>query len=142
MAWPVERRFFFVSSSQKDQRSDKDLVVKLSTMESKVILLLATFALFGSNQAMPGLNVNDIYRLIGTIEPSTCECVIGQQCQIKIPYSSLLGINCNAGTDVSFFLSIKNRKNYSYFVHLFLNSFVVHHENGSNLLLDQKTWQN
>ena len=86
-------------------------------MESKVILLLATFALFGSNLAMPGLNVNDIYRLIGTIEPSTCECVIGQQCQIKIPYSSLLGINCNAGTDVSFFEHQKNRKN-SYFVHV------------------------
>ena len=109
------RAALFLCVLKTDQRSDKDLVVKLSTMESKVILLLATFALFGSNQAMPGLNVNDIYRLIGTIEPSTCECVIGQQCQIKIPYSSLLGINCNAGTDVSF-LSIKNRKKYSLFI--------------------------
>ena len=103
------RAALFLCVLKTDQRSDKDLVVKLSTMESKVILLLATFALFGSIQALPGLNVNDIYRLVGTIEPSTCACVIVPRCQIKIPYTSLIGINCNAGTDVSFF---KNPKKY------------------------------
>ena len=69
-------------------------------MESKVIFMLATLAILGSVQAFP--NVHEIYRLIGTIEPSTCGCVIAQACRIKVPYTSFVGINCNAGTDVSF----------------------------------------
>ena len=67
-------------------------------MESKVIFIISTLALLGPIQAYP--NIKEIYRLIGTIEPSTCACVMAQACQIKIPYTSFIGINCNPGTDV------------------------------------------
>ena len=65
------------------------------------MVFLATLSLFGSTQALPGYNLNEIYRLVGMIEPSTCGCAIAQACQIKIPYTVFLGINCNSGTEVS-----------------------------------------
>ena len=71
-------------------------------MEMKVTtILIATFALFGAVQALPGFDVKEVMRLVATVEPKTCGCIAPQACNIRIPYSSFIGINCQAGTNVS-----------------------------------------
>ena len=66
-----------------------------------IILFLATFALFGPVEALPGFDVKEVMRLVATVEPKTCGCITPLACNIRIPYSSFIGINCQSGTNVS-----------------------------------------
>ena len=62
-------------------------------------LLLLAFVT--SSLAFPGFDAKDIMRLVATVDPNTCNCLPESRCNIAIPYTSVLGISCESGRQVS-----------------------------------------
>ena len=73
----------------------------------EVIFLVLSVALQIFQVQAVKFNPREISRLVATVDPKTCNCVTQEYCKIDIPYTSFLGVQCQAGTKVIYFPFLK-----------------------------------
>ena len=73
----------------------------------EVIFLVLSVAIQIFHVQAVKFNPREISRLVATVDPKTCNCVTQEYCKIDIPYTSFLGVQCQAGTKVIYFLFLK-----------------------------------
>ena len=75
----------------------------------EVIFLVLSIALRTFQVQAVKFNPREISRLVATVDPKTCNCVTQEYCKIDIPYTSFLGVQCQAGTKVIYDLFFKSQ---------------------------------